>query len=256
MLKKFLGLLALIIALNFSVTSAALQPVTDKAGLLTKQEINQLNDKIKDIQHAHKIKIGVIFVKSLGGQDIVTASNNLLDENFANSVNGSILLLIDMDSRKFEMATRGNMTQSITDSDGIPFLKKKFTASLSAGDYSGAANEFVDGVDKLITYYEQNGTAYGTQDTGGFNPMAAVAAIVTALLCGVSIRSWLIGSMSNIRHAMEATDYLKRNTVHFTEQRDMFLFKNVKRRPKSSGGRSGSGGGSHGSGHGGGGGSF
>ena len=76
---------------------------------------------------------------------------------------------------------------------------------------------------------------------------------VIALPFGVMIRSWLIGSMSNVRHAMEAIDYLKRNTVKFTEKRDTFLFMNVKRRPRG-GGRSG--GGHGGGGHGGGGGSF
>lgn len=256
MLKKFFGLIALIIALNFSVTSAAVLPVNDKAGLLSKQEVDQLNDKIRDIQLNHKIKIGVVFVKSLGSRDIITESNDLLDKNFANGVNGSIILLVDMGSRKFEIATRGLMVESVSDTEGIPFLKKKFTSSLSAGDYFGAVNNFVDGVNELETYYEKNGKAYGTQEPGGFNPMAAAAAVVVALFCGVSIRSWLISSMSNIRHAMEATDYLKRNTVHLTENRDMFLFRNVKRRPKSSGGRGGSGGGSHGGGHGGGGGSF
>ncbi|MBQ7453508.1 MAG: TPM domain-containing protein [Selenomonadaceae bacterium] len=256
MLKKFFGLVAIIFALNFSVSSAALQPVTDKAALLSAQEVDMLNNKIRDIQLAHKIKIGVVFAKSLGGRDIVTASNELLDKNFANGVNGGIILLVDMGSRKFEIATRGQMVQSITDYDGIPFLKKKFTSSLSAGDYSGAANNFVDGVDELVTYYETNGKAYGAQEPGGFDPMAAVGAVIVALFCGVTIRSWLIGSMSNIRHAREATDYLKRDTVKLTENRDMFLFRNVSRRPRSSGGKGGTGGGSHGGGHGGGGGSF
>ena len=256
MLKNFFGLIALIIALNFSVASAAVMPVNDQAGLLSEQQVDQLNDKIRDIQLAHRIKIGVVFVKSLGNRDIVTASNELLDKNFANGVNGSIILLVDMDSRKFEIATRGLMVESVTDAEGIPFLKDKFTGSLRAGDYFGAVNDFADGVNELENYYEKNGQAYGAKIPGGFNPMAAAAAVVVALFCGVSVRSWLISSMSNIRHAMEATDYLKRNTVHFTEKRDMFLFKNVKRRPRSSGGRGGSGGGSHGGGHGGGGGSF
>lgn len=257
MVKKFFGLLALIIALNFSVAGAAqVQSVTDKAGLLSASEIGSLNKKIRSVEQAHKIKIGVVFVQSIGGRDMVTASNELLDKNFGNGMNGGILLLVDMDKRKYEMSTDRRMVERITDSDGIPFLKDKFKSELSAGDYYGAVNNFVDGIDELMTFYETNGGAYGTIAPEGFDPVAAGMAVVVALFCGVIIRSSLIGSMSNIHHAMEAIDYLKKNTVRLTEKRDTFLFMNVKRRPRSSGGSGRRGGGHGGGGHGGGGGSF
>lgn len=249
-------LTALILALNFSVTSAAqVNPVIDDAGLLQTIEVIQLNEKIRAVQQAHKIKIGVVFTKSVGGRDMVKVSNEVLDKNFANGANGSIVLLVAMNVRKYEMSTNSVMRDKITDYDGIPFLKDKFKSSLSAGDYYGAANNFVDGVDELMTYYETNGAPYRQQAPEGFDPMAACGAVVISLLIGISIRSWLIGSMSNVRHAIEAIDYLKRNTVKFTEKRDTFLFMNVKRRPRGGGGRSG-GGGHGGGGHGGGGGSF
>lgn len=255
MLRKFFGLLALLLVINFSAAEARLEPVTDKANLLSAQEVDTLNKRIRDIEQVHKVKIGVIFVKTLNGRNRVTVSNDLLDQHFNNGANGSILLLVDMNERKYEIATSSRMSMQITDTDGIPFLKDKFKGALSSGDYYGAVNGFVNGVDELMTFYTTNGAAYGTTAPQGFDPAAAVGAVIVSLFCGVTIRSWLIGSMSNVRHAMEATDYLKRDTVKFTEKRDMFLFKNVKRRPRSGGGRSG-GGGSHGSGHGGGGGSF
>lgn len=261
-MKKFFGLLALIVALNFSAVEARLEPVTDNAGVLKSTEVELLNQMIANVEQAHKIKIGVVFVKSLEGNNIVRASQDLLDRHFNNGMNGSIVLLVDMSARKYEISTNARMGERITDSDGIPFLKNAFKGSLSAGNYFGAVNSFVDGVGELMTYSETNGRPYGNQISAGFdqtpagfNPMAAMAAVVLAIFCGVMIRSALIGSMSNVRHAMEATDYLKRNTVNFTEKRDTFLFKNVKRRPRSGGGNRGSGG--HGGGsHGGGGGSF
>lgn len=252
MLKKFFAVLTLILALNFSVTDAAVQPVTDQAGLMSTQEVDALNQKIRDVQQAHKIKIGVVFVKSLGGRDPVRASDELLNQNFANSINGSILLLVDINERRYEIATNPLMSERITTSDGIATLKDTFKSSLSGGDYYGAVNNFVDGVDELMTYYETNGAPYGTRSAEGFDPMAAFGAVVVALFIGVTIRSWLISSMSNIRHVMTATDYLKRDTVKLTENRNTFLFRNIKRRPKSGGGSRGGGGHSGG----GGGGSF
>lgn len=259
MLKKFFGLLALILLMNFSAVDAALNPVAsviDRAGLLDEQEISTLNEKIRRVESAHKIKIGVAFVKTTGGRDMVTASHELLEKNFRGGPNGSIVLLVNMNNRKYEIDTDPKMRERVTDFDGIDFLKEKFQPDLSDGNYYGAVNDFVDGVDELVTFYETNGGAYGNVAPQGFDPVAAAIALVVALFLGVSIRSYLIGSMSNIRHAAEATDYLKRDTVRFTEKRDTFLFMNVKRRPKGGGGGR-SGGGSHGGGgHGGGGGSF
>lgn len=255
-MKKFLSLIALILLISFSSASAErLDPVTDQAGLLKAHEIELLNQRIRNVEQAHKIKIGIVFVKSIGNSDMITASNDLVDQAFNNGMNGGIVLLVAMDMRKYEMATDRRMLNIITDYDGIPYLKDSFQSDLSAGNYYGAVNNFVDGVDELLTYYETHGVPYGQRAPGEFDPMAAAIAVVSSIVLGVFIRSSLIGSMSNIHHAMEAIDYLKKNTVKLTENRDTFLFMNVQRRPKSSGGNR-SGGGSHGGSHGGGGGSF
>lgn len=260
MLKKFFGLLALIVALivalNFSVVNAAqVSSVTDKCKLLSATEIDSLNQKIRQVEQAHKIKIGIAFVKSVGDRDLISVADEMRNKYFANSKNGSIVLLVAMDKRKYEMATNPTMQEKITDGDGIYFLKESFQTSLRNEDYFGACNNFIDGVEELVTYYETNGTAYTERAaTGGIDPMAAMLAVILAIFCGVFIRSVLIGSMSNVHHAMEAIDYLQKNSVKITESRDMFLFRNIKTRPKSGGGRRG--GGSGHSGGGGGGGSF
>ena len=256
MIKKFLSLIALLVLINFSTASAAqIQPVTDEAGVLKATEVELLNQRIRKIEQAHKIKIGVAFVKSIGNTDMIRASNNLLDQYFNNGMNGGIVLLVAMDKRKYEMSTDRRMINIITDYDGIPFLKEKFQPDLSAGNYYRATNNFIDGVDELLTYYETNGVAYGTMTAPeGLDPIAGAGAFILSIIIGVMVRSSLIGKMSNIRHAMAAIDYLQKNSVKLKENRDTFLFMNVQRRARGGGNR---GGGSHGGGgHGGGGGSF
>ena len=253
-MKKIFALL-IIFLINFSVVAAQIEAVTDNAGVLKPQEIELLNKKIRNVEQQHKIKIGVAFVKSVVGRDMIKASNDFLDKNFANGKNGGIVLLVDMAQRKYEMSTDSRMREIITDSHGIPFLKEEFQPDLSSGNYYGAADNFIAGVDELLTHYETNGVPYGQRKPGEIDPMAAAVAGVVAIFCGVMIRSMLIGSMTNIRHAREATDYLKKNSVKFLEARDTFLFMNVQRRPKGGSGRRG-GGGHGGGGHGGGGGSF
>ena len=254
-MKKFLSLLALLMLINFSASAAQIASVTDEVGLLKATEIELLNQRIRKVEQAHKIKIGVAFVKSIGNSDMITASNNFLDKYFANGLNGGIVLLVAMDKRKYEMSTDRRMINIITDYDGISYLKESFQSDLSAGNYYGATNNFIDGVDELLTYYETNGVAYGQRQPGEFDPMAAGLAVVISIFIGVMVRSSLIGKMSNIHSAMAAIDYLKKNTVKLKENRDTFLFMNVQRRPKGGGNRR-SGGGHGGGGHGGGGGSF
>ena len=86
--------------------------------------------------------------------------------------------------------------------------------------------------------------------------MAAMAAVVFGIFFGVIVRSWLIGSMSNVHHEMAALDYLKRETVKFTKNRDTYLYTNTERRPKPSNNSRGSSGGGSSGGGGGAGGSF
>lgn len=272
---------SLLILLLSQIASAA--SVTDEVGLLSDMEIELLNQRIANIEQAHKIKIGISFVESIGRSDMITASNDLVDEYIANAngvnvANGGIVLLVAMDKRKYEMATDQRMMNIITDNDGIPFLKNKFQPELKRNNYYKAADNFIDGVDYLLVHYETNGLSYpaytptshegsGSYDTNNadynydspvFVPSVAGIAFVGAIVIGVIVRLVLIGSMSNIHHERAAIDYLKKNTVKFTENRDTFLFMNVQRKPKGGGGgkRGGGGGGSHGSSHGGGGGSF
>ena len=256
MLKKFLGLLALIVLINFSIANAAnIKPVTDEVGLLKPTEIELLSQRIKSVEQKHKIKIGVAFVKNVRG-DMVEVADDFLHKNFANGMNGGIVFFVDMNKRKYELVTDNRMVERITTYTGLDFLKDKFQSSLSADDYYGATNSFIDGVDELLTYYETNGVAYGQRKPGEFDPIAAMIAFVVAIICGVMIRSALIGKMSNIRHAQTATNYLKKETIKLKKARDTFLFMDVERRSRSSSGSSSGSSGSTSSGGGHSGGSF
>ncbi len=262
MIKKFFGLFTLFFfVITFSVVNAApvqlpdnpvtskkVSAISDKCGLLTAADIDSLTQKIQRVEQAHKVKIAISFVQSTNGQDIVAASDNLRNK-IPSATNGKIVLLVSMDSRRYEITTDNAMMNIITQSDGIPYLKKQIGAALHEGNYSGACNNFVDGVDLLLTYYETNGTAYVDEESEEEFFVARVAvAFILAIIAFFFIRSYLIGSMSNIRHAVQATDYLEKNSVKLTDTRDMFLFRNVRRSKKSknndsSGGHRGGGGG-------------
>lgn len=275
MIKKIFFLLTIFL-LSFSVTFAAAKPgaekpsveveqenslavdakqdltasVVDTAKILSKNQIQTLATKIQQIEQKHKIRIGINFFKSIGNRNIDTVANERLRKNFGDGQNGGILLTVDMENRNWNIALDAKLKQRILSYSDVADYSDGFYNNLHDNKFFDAANVYLDSVDALLNYYEANGTPYDRSQE--FDPMALMIAFVIAFVIGFFIRSWLIGSMSNVKFASEATDYLKRESIHLTEQRDTYLYTNVTRHKKSrssnsSGGRS-SGGGSSGGG--------
>ena len=63
--------------------------------------------------------------------------------------------------------------------------------------------------------------------------VAALIAAVIAFLGGTGVKSAMISSMSNVRPAVKASDYLVDGSLDLTEESDQFLFTNVTRTPKA-----------------------
>ena len=202
--------------------------VVDDANVLGEKNIQALSAKIKQVEQKHGVRIGVNFYKTIGNQNVDTTANHLL--------------------KKYALDAK--LTQRILSYTDVAYLNDGFMDKMHNDNFAGAADIYVKNVDELLTYYEQNGKPFDR--TEQFNPMALGAAVLIAIVLGFFVRSILIGSMSNVHHAQEAADYLKRDTVKLTDRRDTYLFTNVTRRPKSSGNKS-SGGGSRGGGSSGGG---
>ena len=258
MTKKFFALIAIFL-FGFGMAFAAVpdtsknltNSVVDDANVLGEKNVQALTEKIRQVEQKHGVKIGVNFYQTIGNQNVDATANHLLKKYFSDSQNGGIIFLVVMDSRSWNIALDAKLNQRILSYTDVAYLNDAFLDKLSNNNFVGAADIFVKNVDELLTYYEKNGKPFDR--TEQFNPMALAAAILIAIVLGFFVRSILIGSMSNVRHAQEAADYLKRDSVKFTEQRDTYLFTNVSRSPKSSNkssaGGSRGGGGSSGGGH-------
>lgn len=259
MIKKIFLLLTIFI-LSCSVTFAAAKPgadtqqnlnssFVDTAKIFTSNQKKTLTEKIQQLEQKHKIRVGINFLKSIDDEDIDTVANERLKKYYANQPNGGIVLTVDIENRKWNIALDAKLNQRILSYEDVAYLHDEFYDKLHNDDFYGAANAYLANVDELLNYYEQNGTPYDRSQE--FDPISLAAAVVIAIVFGFIIREWLIGSMSNVKFASEAMDYLKRNTIKISEARDTYLYTNVTRRPKSrnsnGGGRS-SGGGSSGGG--------
>lgn len=252
--------LVFLICLIFSTSVFA--SVTDEAGLLTGSELSQLNSKIQQIEHKHGIRLNIVTQHELQGPDVKSAANNLLRrmvESPQSGANGNIVFLIALDVRKWQIAADRNIESKIYDSNGhAAFNEKAFVSKFSQGDYLGGFATYIDSIDKALDDYSRTGQVYGNanfdanEEDKGFDLIAAMISVVAAIIIAGMYRSSLIASMSNVRPAVEASEYLDKNNIQIIENRDNFLYMNVRRQPKSrGGGSSGGGGGSSGGGHGG-----
>lgn len=265
MTKKIFFLLAIFV-FSFSVTFAAVKPnsnsnsnnseenfvqsVYDNSKTLSENQIKTLSEKISAVEQKHKIKIGINFLRNTGGKNIDTVSNERLRKYFGNGQNGGIILVVDMEDRNWNIALDAKLNEKILSYSDVAYRHDDFYENLHNNNFFGAANTYVDSVDELLNYYEKNGKPYDAFDE--FDPLSFGIGVLIATVLGFMIREWLIGSLSNVKFATEASDYLKRENVKITESHDNYLYTNVSRRPKSknSGGGSGgrSGGGSSGGG--------
>ena len=255
-MKKFLRIMqraCLPFLLICQTAALAATPVVDQAKLLNNSQREALTAKIQQVEAAHKIKIGICTMQDVpGGISIGKYANHILDKNFANGENGSIVLVLAMGSRDWYISTDNKMRAKITDEAGIHGLKNLFLDDLSNGDYSDGFHHFVDGIDRYLSYYEKEGVSYDPGDE--FDIWAAIIAAAVAAASGFFFAYYLICGMSNVTPAVEASAYLKQDSVDIFQRQDRYLYTTVTRRQKSKSSDSSSS--SSDSSHGGGGGKF
>ena len=263
-MKKIFAIVTLLVSLLMGVTAgfAAEAPASgqkypsfvDGAALVQPVDKTKLLSNLREIETKHGIRCAVLTVKSTQGMNIRDYAQAVQDKYFANAPKGSILMVISMDNRKWHITTDKTMRTKIIDDVVTGDLKEAFINDLKKGKYAAAFTNYGRKVDELMTYYEKNGEAYDPSKEFSFGA-GAVAAILSFLIGG-GVKKSMVDSMSNVTNAVEASQYLKRDTFNLTHKNDTYLYTHTTVVPKaksrsdddsSSGGTGG---------HGGGGGSF
>jgi uncharacterized protein len=264
-MKKIFAIVTLLVSLLMGIATgfAAEAPASgqkypsfvDGAALVKPVDKTNLLSNLREIETKHGIRCAVLTVKSTQGMNIRQYAEAIQDKYFADAPKGSILMVISMDNRKWHITTDATMRKKIIDDVVIGRLKEAFIGDLKKGNYAAAFAKYGNEVDKLMTYYEKEGEAYDPSKEFSFGA-GAVAAILSFLIGG-SVKKGMVDSMSNVTNAVEASQYLKRDTFNLTHSNDRYLYTHTTVVPKaksrdSDDSSSGGGGG----GHGGGGGSF
>lgn len=226
----------------------------DMENLLQPAEQKELLQKLAGIEQKYNIRIVVMTVPDDGRtgteSGIKRFADKVLNRYYRDEKNnnGSIMLVVCPQARKWAVTTDNNMRRYITDANGYPSLKESFLEQLKDNDYNGAFNAYADRVEELIAYYNEEGIPWDPADE--FSYTGAVLAVIMSALIGYGFVGYLRSRMSNVQPASEADDYLDQNSIDITRENDVFLYttrtvtKRVKSESSSSSGRSSNGGGS------------
>lgn len=253
MKKKCLTVLLLVLlclSMAFPVYAASPRLV-DNADYLTDWEEEELCAKLDEISARQGMDVVIVTIPALHGEDITAYADDFYDYN-GYQPDGILLLIADYD-RQWAISTTGFGITAFTDA-GQVHLTAQFVGLLSDGAYGEAFDTYADLCDAFITQAKA-GSPYDV----GTLPRAPFRVVRNLLIClGIGLLAALIvtgvmkAQLKTVRSQTAAAQYMKPGSMHLTEAREIFLYRQLHRRKRetqSSGGSSihiGSSGRSHG----------
>lgn len=208
--------------------------LVDDAKLLDDAQRASITSKLDEISERQKMDVAIVTVNSLEGKSVQDYADDFYDYNgygFGKDKDG-MLLLIDMDTRKWHITTTGGAIKAITDA-GIDYISEKFLPYLSEGNYESAFEAYANTSDKLINQAKE-GKPYDVGDEldEEQKPLTSKA-IWIALGLGFLIAKLICGrykaQLKTVRENESAGDYVKHGSMNITEQKDTFVYRNVER---------------------------
>lgn len=234
--------------------------LVDNADLLTTDELAEIIIDLNTVSQKHEVDLVIVTTDSIGYKTPAEYADDFFDYNeygYGPNRDG-VLLLISMEDSDWYISTSGYGITAFTDA-GIDYIGEQITPYLSDGEFAEGFREYILLCDDFITA-ARNGSPYTTQ-TLPKEPFEILPTVLFSIIIGFAVAFIVTGIMKgqlkSIRSQSGAADYLKPGSLNISDARDLFLYRNVTRRPKP---ESSSGSSTHrsssGRSHGGGGGKF
>ena len=228
----FSALLAVVLCLSLAVCASAASGIWDEAELLSSGEENRLSEKLQEVSRQYRAEIAVMTVSSVY-DDLETYTKNAYDElelGYGEDRAG-VLLVVCMELREYHIVSDGFAGEAIDDWN-IDSIGEAVAPHLSDGDYAAAFDEFAEQCAYYLDGY-QNGFPFHF----GKNLLIC---LVIGLIVGIVTVSILKGHLKTVRPQNRANAYVKPGSMKVTVRQDIYLYRNVTRTRKESGGPSGS----------------
>ena len=271
----FAALAALVLAVTLAAPAFAVEGgfadlyyrMYDGAGVLTEDEDNELEDALEELSLRQSFDVTIASIESLesvNADSMEQYADDLYDYcqfGYGTDRDG-VLLLVSVGDRKWHLSTCGYGITAFTDA-GIQYLGQQLTPFMAEGDYAGAFRTFVQWADDYVTAARE-GHPYDVNTL----PREPLSLMYLFLALGIGlVLAWVIvgvmkGQLRSVAFQENAASYVREGSMKLTNQRDLFLYRDVHRtehveeKDSDSSGGSSTHTSSSGTTHGGGGGSF
>ncbi len=260
-MKKHIWLFAMLVFVYLAIpVGASLPLVVDEADLLTAEEERELEDWLGEQSDVAGGDLVVLTVDSLEGSTAQTYADDYFDYmGYGRGDRWSgALFLVAMDERQWAISTCGTVFDAMTDA-ALDELEDTVIPYLSDGEYADAFRVYGALVGQYCTYagkgedYSYNGTGgdtyygddiYYYENTAAFGPEWLVLSPIIGCLIALIPMGILKGQLTSVKMQTGAADY-QRSGVHITGSRDLFLYRNVSKKPIPKDPPRSSGGGGH-----------
>ena len=271
----FAALAALVLAAALAVPAFAVEGgfadlyyrMFDDAEVLTEDEDNELEDALEELSLRQSFDVTIATIESMesvGADSMEQFADDLYDYcqyGYGPDMDG-VLLLVSVGDRKWHISTCGYGITAFTDA-GIQYLGEQMKPFMAEGDYAAAFRTFIQWTDAYVTAARE-GHPYDV-DNMPKEPFSIVylgVALVIGLITALIVTGVMKSRLKSVAPQRDATSYVRQGSMKLTNQRDLYLYREVHRteRPKESSSSDSGGSSTHtsssGSTHGGGGGSF
>lgn len=249
MLKRIAWLVAALLIAALPVLAQTPALVVDEAGLLTREELDSLEDEARALSDAHQMDIVIVTQRSIGGRAALDYAADYYDYNgYGQGTRGDgVLLLLSMEERDWAIVTTGRGIGAFTDyaqaqimDDVVPFF--------SAGDYARGFQRFLRDADICLTQAE-TGRPYDVDNRLQLKSvpervfgMAGWIALAALVITGITMTVMIL-RMRSERPQRGARHYEREGSMRLDRSLDVYLYRSeVRTRIEKSSGSSSSGG--------------
>ena len=241
--------------------------MNDNAQVLNEDEDSELEASLEELSVRQSFDVVVATIDSLedeGYTSMEECADDLYDYcQFGYGENrDGVLLVVSIGDRKWHISTCGYGITAFTDA-GIQYLGEQMTPDMADGDYAAAFRTFIQWTDAYVTAARE-GHPYDVDNMPHepFSILYLGVALVIGLVTALIVTGVMKSRLKSVAPQRDATSYVRQGSMKLTNQRDLYLYREVHRteRPKESSSSDSGGSSTHtsssGSTHGGGGGSF
>jgi uncharacterized protein len=190
----FLALL-LIVSFSFAIEIPKLrQRVTDLAGVLTPEQVNFLEEKLRKFEEETTNQIAVLIIPSLEGEDLEDFSMKVVEENKLGQKgrNNGVLFLIAIQDRKMRLEVGYGLEGVLPDALCDQILRNIVRPKFRQGDYFNGVNE---GIDAIISATKGEFKADPRK-----RPETNFGAILVLIIIVLTFLTFILSLIRGVRH--------------------------------------------------------